>query len=132
MKEDGWEEFLDDTDWSLVTPYQLSTEDNLLASQTAGKMRSESAAPIIPSPAVSGKYAGWKEGTVIVKVKDPGPDGFLGDSYVRKLEENFRANHLFGRTTEDVDEGMVDVVKGAQVYEHVCMYEDTFSLCHSQ
>ncbi len=41
-------------------------------------------------------------------------------------------NHLFERTTEDVDEGMVDVVKGAQVYEHVCMYEDTFSLCHSQ
>ncbi len=90
MKEDGWDEFLDDTDGSFVIPYQLSTGDNLQASQTAGKMRSESAAPIIPSPAVSGKYAGWKEGTIIVKVKDPGPDGFRGDSYVRKLEENFR------------------------------------------
>ena len=54
---------------------------------------------------------------VLVKIKEPGPEGFLEEKYVRKLEENFRVNHLFGSLTVEVEEGMRTIVKQGQVRE---------------
>lgn len=52
---------------------------------------------------------------VIVKIKDPGPVGFLGQEYVKKLEENFRLNHLFGSLAVDVEEKMKNMIRQGQV-----------------
>ena len=65
---------------------------------------------------VSGRM---RECCVMVKVKDPGPQGFLQDNYVKKLKENFCSNHLFGSLSVDVDDGMVSAVKHAQVCVHM-------------
>lgn len=54
---------------------------------------------------------------VVVKIKEPGPEEFLGGRYVRKIEENFRINHLFGSLTVDVEEGMANIIRQGQVRE---------------
>lgn len=60
---------------------------------------------------------------VVVKIKDPGPLGFLSDNYVKKLEDNFRLNHMFGSLSGDVNEGMVEAVRQAQVHAYsTCVY----------
>lgn len=53
---------------------------------------------------------------VLVKIKEPGPEDFLGGGYMRKLEENFRINHLFGSLTVDVEEGMRGIIRRGQMY----------------
>ena len=123
--KDGWEELRgsDSSDSSLVTPYQLKKsssqeeEDETLRSRSAvvssGHHR-------VFQP-VRGSDRLVKASYVTVKIKDPGPEGFLRDDYVEKLEENFRVNHLFGRLSVDVDEGMVGIVRQAQVCECVCV-----------
>ena len=50
---------------------------------------------------------------VVVKIKDPSPLGFLSDKYVKKLEEHFCLNHIFGSVS--IDEGIVETVRLAQV-----------------
>ena len=52
---------------------------------------------------------------VVLKVKDPGPVGFLNEVYVKKLEDNFRLNHMFGSLAVDVDEGMRNRICQGQV-----------------
>lgn len=54
---------------------------------------------------------------VVVKIKSPGPEDFLDNPYVRKLEENFRLNHMFGSLTVDVGDGMRNIIRQGQVRE---------------
>ena len=58
---------------------------------------------------------GGRGNFVVIKIKEPGPNGFLDESYVKKLEENFRLNHMFGSLAVDVEEGMKNIIKQGQV-----------------
>ena len=128
-KEVGWEELEDSFDPSLTTPYQLNIESHWEEGEDRGNFHSISSSGI-DAPSVSARPGNMEEDiqrasrrrdTVTVTIQDPGPEGFLYDRHVRKLEENFRANHLFGRRSVDLDEGMSEVVKQAQVCT-VCIH----------
>ena len=52
---------------------------------------------------------------VVVSIRDPSPEDFVGEDYVKKLEENLRLNHLFGSLTVEVDEAMRNIIRQGQV-----------------
>jgi hypothetical protein len=85
--------------------------DHLLGKDGRSKERSKTAAEeryIKPRERGRGSF-------VVVKIKPPGPAEFLDKDYVKKMEENFRVNHLFGSLTVDVEEGMRNIIQQGQV-----------------
>lgn len=82
--------------------------------QEGGKWRSRSSAEDYSGVQQSG--GGGRGGFVLTRLREPEPEGFLEEGYVKRLEENFRINHLFGSLTVDVEEGMRNIIRQGQMY----------------
>jgi len=114
----AWEEMGDDLD----TPYQLNVGNPRRKVEGGGHVRtigsssvSATTSPLPDKVEEEIQRVSRRRDTVTVTIQDPGPEGFLYDRHIQKLEENFCANHLFGRQSDNVDEGMLEVVEQAQV-----------------
>ncbi len=58
---------------------------------------------------------GGRGSFVLIQVQDPGPDRFMDQAHLRRLEDNFRLNHLFGNSTIEVKDSMRNITKQGKV-----------------
>ena len=97
---------------TLMVPFLAESERG---EDVRSKVRSKTSGSLdFPEHAERGRSE-TKGSFVMVMLETPGPGGFLDRGFLRKLEENFRLNHMFGSLTVEVEESMENIVRQGQV-----------------
>lgn len=90
-----------------------------LQTQPADRQESGSKVRSKTSAALEERFVKPKEkgrgSFVVVRIKSPGPEDFLDRAFLKRLEENFRLNHMFGSLTVDLEESVDSIVRQGQV-----------------